>query len=225
MTSPIVNSISCPACQCGCGKPSGFYTHTHNKRGIRKGDPRPFIQGHWDLADRLESRIIIIDGIDYRTVSLGFNFESIVDISDYHLISKQRWCHRFNNGNRNKPGYAIRNVIAGDHTVGFQRQMHRVIMGIYDPKIMVDHSNGNTLDNRRINLRIASRAQNGGNRKLNSNNQSGLKGVYQKGKKWCASIRENGKLTFLGNHDTPLAAHEAYCAAAKRIFGEFWRAS
>lgn len=62
-------------------------------------------------------------------------------------------------------------------------RLHRFLMlGINDdPLVVVDHINGDTLDNRRCNLRILSKAQNVSHRaNLNSNNISGTRGVY-----WC----------------------------------------
>ena len=87
----------------------------------------------------------------------------------------------------------------------------------------VDHINGNTLDNRRANLRICTNAQNMMNRGANSRNSSGFKGVSRAGHptKWRAAIGVNYKTIILGFFNTPEEAHIAYCTAAKIDHGEF----
>lgn len=89
---------------------------------------------------------------------------------------------------------------------------------------MADHRDGNTLDNRRGNLRPATCAQNCRNRRKASNNTSGYKGVcFRKDRgTWLASIRTGGpKLTKLGTFKTAELAARAYDAAAAQHFGEF----
>ena len=100
--------------------------------------------------------------------------------------------------------------------------MARVIMG-NPPGRFVDHRDHDTLDNRRQNLRPATRAQNQANHRLNIRNKSGFKGVSRaQGGKWQASIRVNGKSIALGAaYRTPAEAAVAYRDAAVRYFGEF----
>jgi hypothetical protein len=89
--------------------------------------------------------------------------------------------------------------------------------------MQVDHINGNTLDNRKENLRICTQNQNGKNRLLNKNNVSGYKGVtYKKANKlWCAQIVVNYHKMYLGLFTTAEAAALAYNEAAKKYHGEF----
>lgn len=88
----------------------------------------------------------------------------------------------------------------------------------------VDHINTNKLDNQKSNLRVATRRQNMQNRpKYKHNATSKFKGVTfnrQRGQ-WYASIRVNGKLVWLGAHQTEYAAAIAYNRAATRHFGEY----
>ena len=90
---------------------------------------------------------------------------------------------------------------------------------------IVDHKNLDGFDNRIDNLRECTQAQNACNTKIRSHNSCGLKGVtIQSNKKgWKAEIRLNHKRFHLGVFDTKEEAHEAYCAAAQTLHGEFAR--
>lgn len=105
---------------------------------------------------------------------------------------------------------------------------HRVIWAIWYgeyPSDEIDHINTIRDDNRISNLRIASRSENEFNTKARKGSVSGLKGAHWHGakKRWRARISAHGKDIFLGYHDTPEAAHAAYCEAAKKYHGEFAR--
>jgi hypothetical protein len=91
--------------------------------------------------------------------------------------------------------------------------------------ILVDHRNGNGLDNRRINLRLCTDAQNRANRRLQRNNKSGFKGVFLNAKngKFLAHVQVNKKTFYLGSFVSPIDAAKAYDKAAKLHFGEFAR--
>ena len=89
------------------------------------------------------------------------------------------------------------------------------------PSDQIDHINLDKLDNRIVNLREATAAQNFANREAYTNNTSGFKGVRKKGRKWEARIGFNGKVLTIGSSDSPEQAHAAYVAKAKELFGEF----
>jgi len=89
------------------------------------------------------------------------------------------------------------------------------------PAYSIDHINRDRSDNRICNLRSASRVENQGNSKLNSNNTSGYKGVTYDGKRWRSYISIENKTKLLGVFDTKEQAAEAYAAAARLHFGEF----
>jgi hypothetical protein len=137
--------------------------------------------------------------------------ECIVDDDDLPVVSRMKW-------------YAKRKV---GNTYALAKGgilMHRVIMGAGRGQI-VDHIDGNGLNNRRGNLRFATHSQNSQNRKLPKNNTSGAKGVYWDKSKnaWRARIWAHGEEFFLGTYASIDAASAAYCDAAKRLHGEFAR--
>jgi hypothetical protein len=104
------------------------------------------------------------------------------------------------------------------------RLAHLYVTGEW-PKNLVDHRNLKRSDDRWDNLRDATRTQNGANTSLKRSNKSGFKGVSWKtsSQKWVAQIAVNQRVIYLGIFGTKKAAHEAYCAASRRHFGEFAR--
>lgn len=90
------------------------------------------------------------------------------------------------------------------------------------PACEIDHVNGNGLDNRICNLRLADRFGNTRNTKFRSNS-TGFPGVSKRHSKWRSHIKINGKTKFLGAFATPEEAHAAYAAAVAFEHGEFSR--
>jgi HNH endonuclease len=90
--------------------------------------------------------------------------------------------------------------------------------------LAIDHRDGDPSNNRWDNLRRATVSQNNANRRLQRNNACGFKGVAQnEWGRWRAGIHKNGRKHHLGFFRTPRAAHSAYVAAARKLFGEFAR--
>lgn len=103
--------------------------------------------------------------------------------------------------------------------------MHRQILGLeHGDTRKGDHRDGDTLNNQRRNLRIATVAQNSQNKKK-QRSKSGMKGVWFDRARgtWRASLETKGKTVYLGHHRTAALAHQAYCDGAQRVFGEFAR--
>ena len=94
------------------------------------------------------------------------------------------------------------------------------------PDKYIDHKNGIRNDDRINNLRLATSAENGFNRKISTRATSGFKGVcfHKQAKKWQASAGPRGHATYLGLFNTPQEAHAAYCAHAKKKYGDFFHA-
>jgi hypothetical protein len=90
---------------------------------------------------------------------------------------------------------------------------------------LVDHRNGNGLDNRRANLRPATPGQNNANARRSRLNTSGFKGVslHAHSGLWRAYITADGKTRHLGYFHSPEDGARAYDAAAIELFGEFAR--
>jgi hypothetical protein len=151
-------------------------------------------------------------------------YEAVVDAIDADLAD---WWWAVVNMSNMFP-HAIHNKGGRKNRIRFW--MHRVIMErILDrplePGEFIDHINGNGLDNRRSNLRLASIAQNNMNTRRRSTNTSGYKGVsWKKDKqKWSVEIHVDKRKFFLGYFDNPADGYEVYCEAAKKLHGEFAR--
>lgn len=148
-----------------------------------------------------------------RAILLTQGKIAIVDAEDYEWLAKHHWYATYNK-NAGKY-YAERN----DRSTGrrIRVSMHRAILGMEDKdQRMGDHINGNSLDNRRFNLRPATRSLNAYNCKLYSNNKSSFRGVvWDKSRRtWTAKILVDGKTRNLGRYSDPAAAAEAFDRAA-----------
>lgn len=141
---------------------------------------------------------------------------AIVDDDDFDLVSRFSWHCHFSEHRE----YAMTDVGSTRHPV--MLYLHRLLVKTARMET-VDHINGNTLDNRKCNLRICTAAQNLCNRGRPRNNKSGFKGVSfnKKTGKWKAAIGFNKGNMFLGLFADKLAAARAYDAAALQYHGEF----
>ena len=142
-----------------------------------------------------------------------------VDDADFEWLNQWNWT-AFQRPEYPNLTYAIRSVHPNQHTL----YMHRVILGLTNPKVKTDHKNGNGLDNRRSNIRAATSQQNGFNTRIRRDNRSGFKGVRRSedNKKWVARIRLDGQRHHLGTFNSAKEAAAAYRSAARQAHGEFF---
>ncbi len=138
--------------------------------------------------------------------------EVLVDDEDLPLIRKYSW-HISANHKRHY-AHAWGGRAHGRKIIS----MHRLLMGF--PAQQIDHINGNGLDNRRLNIRLCSKAENlrNRNRRIGA---SGFRGVRIVGSRYVAQIQINGKkYQRCGFRDAESAAR-AYDEMSKDLHGEF----
>ena len=153
-----------------------------------------------------------------RIIKLTKDAVTIVDDEDFEYLNQWSW--RLVKDTKDKTGYAGK----GSRKQGryFLTWMHRLLIDVPE-HMYVDHINGNSLDNRRENLRIATRSQNQHNRTIQKNNTSGYKGVKwsKRSNKWQVAIGINGTRIHLGYYENKHVAAKVYNDAALKYLGEF----
>jgi hypothetical protein len=115
-------------------------------------------------------------------------------------------------------GYPATTVGTGKKA--YKLYLHRFVMSAKAGTI-VDHANGDHLDNRRANLRLASKSENAANVGKLVTNGSGFKGVVKHGKKFRAFVHKDKKTIYLGTFESAKAAACEYNREAKKLFGKF----
>ncbi len=135
---------------------------------------------------------------------------AIIDAADRHLVSGYKW-HLGGTGKR----YVATNLKGGSKTA----YLHRIIMAP-GPGEIVDHANGDPLDNRRKNLRIVTASENGLNR-THTSNPTGYKGVcyFPDKRKYQGRLNHNGGVYRGPYRDNPLDAAKDYDRLARGIGG------
>jgi len=159
-------------------------------------------------------------GYAFRRIYLGEGKFTIVDPPDYYRLNNFHWSARRNSNCiyavrfLNDPGKKPKII-----------SLHRQIM---NPRkgLLVDHINRNTLDNRKANLRLATKSQNMQNRcKISSKTSSRFIGVYLERRtgRWVSCIEHHSKKISLGTFGNEIDAAKAYDEAAKKYRGDFAR--
>ncbi|MFJ7665583.1 HNH endonuclease [Lysinibacillus sp. NPDC097195] len=133
----------------------------------------------------------------------------IFDLEDLERVSKSSWCI-------SKTGYLVARINKKN------TKLHRYILDLDNPKEVVDHINGNPMDNRKENLRICSNVQNTRNNKISKNNSTGYPGIrVMPSGRFRARIMVDRKEISLGTYDTFEEAKQARIKGELKYFGEF----
>jgi hypothetical protein len=138
---------------------------------------------------------------------------AIVDDEDFEYLNQFKW-------------YANNNYVGRSITVSKNKQkhilIHRFIMKP-DKGMLIDHLDGNPLNNQKNNLRICTHSDNMRNCKISIKNTSGYKGVsfVKKKNTYKSAIKFNKRTIYLGYYIDPIDAARAYNTAAIKYFGEF----
>ena len=150
-----------------------------------------------------------------------------VDDEDFNWLKQWKWCAE----HKGKAFYAVRN--AKNEKKIIHIYMHREILKKYYPLLLigkiVDHKDGDSLNQLKTNLRIATQRENVRNQKIQVRHtgfkSSKFKGVrwHKRNKKWIASIQIMGRSKHLGYYDNEVEAAQAYNEAAQKAFGDFAR--
>lgn len=137
---------------------------------------------------------------------------SLVDDEDFDRLNVSKWCCTDN-------GYAKRGIPGGTSLY-----LHREIIKNIPDGMVIDHINGDRLDNRKENLRVCRQSDNAKNN-VRSIGKSGFPGVYINGsnpnKIFAARIRVNMKNVWLGRFKTAEEAHRVYVDACNKYHGSF----
>jgi hypothetical protein len=145
------------------------------------------------------------------TLTLANYGQAIVDDADLALVSRYRW-------------YAIKKrqtTYAQTDINGYAVGMHRIILGLkYGDGLQGDHRDGNGLDNRRANLRTATRSDNQRNQ-VHRIPKNGYRGIFRQNSGWRAQLQIKGKTKYIGIFPTKEAAALAYDQSAREVYGEF----
>lgn len=195
-------TCSAPGCE------TAAVASVNGKRYCNKHWQRMRKYGDLELHPKAKTtKVIQIDG-EMATLRMANGVDILIDAADVQKAMRYSWC-------LSKTGYAVANI---DGTV---RKMHRYLLDLPKGEPIVDHINGNPLDNRRNNLRLCTSLENGRNLRAKKS-QSGATGVRETPEgRWHARIMVDRKEISLGNYLTKEEAIEARRTAERKYYGEY----
>lgn len=161
----------------------------------------------------------VVEGIECRKLPLTHGQYALIYAADYERASTLNWSAKW--AEATKSYYAARTEGSGSTKQTIY--LHTWLKG--RAVVMWDHTNGDTLDCRQINLREANRADNGRNRKLHSNNTSGYRGVspHKPGVWKVLGSDGHGRTIYIGIRNSPEEGARLYDEWALREYGQFAR--
>lgn len=148
----------------------------------------------------------IIDG-QYVKIFMGNGSVALIDVEDLEKVTQHYW--NIGGGSRYVFSYTAK------------MPLHRFV---YGKNVMLDHINGDTMDNRKSNLRECTFSQNAINRKIRADNKTGVPGVQERNGKFIATVGINGKCQHKV-FKTKEKAIEQRKAWERQFFGEWVRDS
>lgn len=164
------------------------------------------------LSDK--EAIVLVSSPKYGTQ------EVLIDTEDIEVLSKYRW--------NVKAGphslYYVHTSLGSRNTGKWSMTMHRLLMGHPDRGLVVDHIDGNCMNNKKSNLRVTSYANNRRNSAKQVNTKCRYRGVYERNDykgKYRAQLRFEGKIYNLGTFTDMILAAKTYDEFARKCYGEF----
>ncbi len=171
----------------------------------------------WDSVDKPSCRIFdfmkLIPLSAKKPCKNKGKYFAQVDDEDYNELIKYHWSVCLCKGGP----YATLSTAKG------KIKMHRLIMQVNDPNILIDHKDRDGLNNKKNNLRVATHKQN----QINTTSRKGSTSKYlgvclpTGTTRWKAGIRVSGKWVHLGYFGSESDAARAYDSAAKKYHKEF----
>lgn len=162
--------------------------------------------------------VVTTKGSSLKRIQLTQGKEAIVDDDDYETLSRFKWSAK-RIGNK---FYAAKTFATPDGRSSMML-MHQIVLVTKRP-LVIDHIDGDGLNNRRGNLREATNANNQHNTgKSKSGKTSKYKGVSwdSTNRRWGAAMRIDGRVKRLGSFHHEIDAARAYDQACIRERGEF----
>lgn len=192
-----------PCCVCG-EEFSAFY------------DGKPYCNKHWlrmythgDVEEHPRERTNkYIEHDDYISIICKHGEEILIDKCDFEKLKLHSWCI-------SKTGYPVTNID------GKTTKLHRYLLDLTDPDVVVDHKNHNPLDNRRCNIRICTQRENSMNQSAAKNSTMPIGIRKMKSGKYEARIFVDGKSIGLGLYVDIEDAIKARNEAEIKYRGEF----
>jgi hypothetical protein len=182
--------ISFGFCHCGCGEKTNIADRTSHKIGWVEGMPTRFVIGHSRRHARANFTDAVpfkIDGVYCKLLGLTRGLYAIVDASEYESLKLRRYYAIWAD---HSGFYAVRHSKTYGKKMGPTLYLHRELLGLPPGEpTQGDHKNGNTLDCRDKNIRLASHAQNMWNQKTHSDNTSGRTGVHWRKDRNCYTVQ------------------------------------